>query len=217
MKKYLNIIAIGILCMTLFSCKKESFNYPEGTVGSSKITVYPILTLKSDRFVAVPVGGTYTEAGADATIADAPVEVKIGGTVNAAAAGVYLLTYTATNSDGFSATLLRTVVVYDTKADAVGNDFSGSYLREATGEISEWTKIAPGVYVVSNPGGAAGAGGIEVAVINPTGFTISMPDQKNETGSWGANSESYRSDGKQYSWAVENATYGKQLRTFVKQ
>jgi hypothetical protein len=214
MKKYLNIIAIGVLCMTLFSCKKQSFNYPEGTVGSSKITVYPILELKGERFVAVPMGGTYNEAGVDATIAGAPVDVVIGGQVNTAAAGLYMLSYTATNPDGFSATLLRTVVVYDTKPDAAAHDLSGSYARGAN--ISVWTKMAPGVYLVANPGGAAGASNIEVMVINPVGFTISMPKQKAVGGTWQSNSESYKSDGSGYSWAVDNAGYGKQLRVFKK-
>lgn len=214
MKKYLNIIAIGVLCMTLFSCKKQSFNYPEGTVGSSKITIYPILELKGERFVAVPMGGTYSEAGVDATIAGAPVDVVIGGQVNTAAAGLYMLSYTATNADGFSASLLRTVVVYDTKPDAAAHDLSGSYSRGANKSV--WTKMAPGVYLVANPGGAVDAGNIKVMVINPVGFTISMPKQTAVGGTWKSNSESYNSDGTGYSWAVENAGYGKQLRTFTK-
>jgi len=200
--------------MTLFSCKKQSFNYPEGTVGSSKITVYPILELKGDRFVAVPIGGAYAEAGVDATVGGTAIDVKIGGQVNTGVAGLYMLSYTGTNADGFSASLLRTVVVYDTKPDAAAHDLSGSYARGAN--TSVWTKMAPGVYLVANPGGAAGAGNIKVMVINPTGFTFSMPKQTAVGGTWKSNSESFKPDGSGYSWAVENVGYGTQVRNFVK-
>lgn len=203
--------------MTYSSCKKESFNYPEGYVGISKVTVYPIITMKGDKYVAIAKGGAYTDAGATAAAGTATIEVKVTGLPNTATPGVYLITYSAENSDGFSATTTRSVVVYDTKADALANDFSGNYLRAATGAISKWTKLAPGAYLVNNPGGAATGTTVNVIAINPTGSVIDIPQQNTDSGPWGSNTESKDLGTGNYSWAVENPGYGGAVRTFVKQ
>jgi len=144
MKRYLTIIILGVISMTYSSCKKESFDYPEGYVSISKVTVFPILTMKGDKYVALTKGATYIDAGATAAAGTSTIEVKVTGLPNTATAGVYLITYSATNTDGFSATTTRSVVVYDIKADAPANDFSGNYLRAATGTITKWTKLALG-------------------------------------------------------------------------
>jgi len=217
MKRYLAIIILGVVSMVYSSCKKESFDYPEGYVGISKITVFPILTMKGDKYVAVAKGATYTDAGATAAAGTSTIEVKTTGLPNTATAGVYLITYSATNSDGFAATATRSVVVYDTKADAVANDFSGNYLRAATGTITKWTKLAPGAYLVNNPGGAATGTTVNVIAINPTGNTIDIPQQNTDSGPWGSNTESKDLITGNYSWAVENPGYGTAVRTFVKQ
>ncbi len=217
MKRYLAIIILGVVSMVYSSCKKESFDYPEGYVGISKITVFPILTMKGDKYVAVAKGATYTDAGATAAAGTSTIEVKTTGLPNTATAGVYLITYSATNSDGFAATATRSVVVYDTKADAVANDFSGNYLRAATGTITKWTKLAPGAYLVNNPGGAAAGTTVNVIAINPTGNTIDIPQQNTDSGPWGSNTESKDLITGNYSWAVENPGYGTAVRTFVKQ
>ncbi|QXU41421.1 immunoglobulin-like domain-containing protein [Pedobacter sp. D749] len=217
MKRYLIIIILGVISMTYSSCKKESFDYPEGYVGISKITVFPIITMKGDKYVAVAKGATYTDAGATAAAGTSNIEVKVTGLPNTATAGVYLITYSATNADGFSATTTRSVVVYDTKADALANDFSGDYLRAATGTITKWTKLAPGAYLVNNPGGAATGTSVNVIAINPTGSLIDIPQQNTDSGPWGSNTESKNLVSGNYSWAVENPGYGTAVRTFVKQ
>lgn len=217
MKRYLAIIILGVVSIVYSSCKKESFDYPEGYVGISKITVFPVLTMKGDKYVAVAKGATYTDAGATAVAGTSTIEVKTTGLPNTATAGVYLVTYSATNSDGFAATATRSVVVYDTKADAVANDFSGNYLRAATGTITKWTKLAPGAYLVNNPGGAAAGTTVNVIAINPTGSTIDIPQQNTDSGPWGSNTESKDLITGNYSWAVENPGYGTAVRTFVKQ
>ncbi|MNR25429.1 hypothetical protein D3C85_1425820 [compost metagenome] len=173
--------------------------------------------MKGDKYVAVAKGATYTDAGATAVAGTSTIEVKTTGLPNTATAGVYLITYSATNSDGFAATATRSVVVYDTKADAVANDFSGNYLRAATGTITKWTKLAPGAYLVNNPGGAAAGTTVNVIAINPTGNTIDIPQQNTDSGPWGSNTESKDLITGNYSWAVENPGYGTAVRTFVKQ
>ncbi|WP_316819437.1 DUF5011 domain-containing protein [Pedobacter gandavensis] len=217
MKKYLNIIVIGILGMTVLSCKKESFNYPPGTVGISKITYFPIITMKGEKYFIVAKGGTFTDPGATAKVGADDSPVVVSGAVNTAVAGIYGVTYSAENADGFSAKATRQVIVYDTQPDAAARDFSGKYLRSSNSVASNWSKIGPGVYLVANPGGAPGADGILVVAVNPTGSVISIPAQNTDSGAWASKDESYNLAGNSYSWVVLNSGYGTALRVFVKQ
>src|ERR1700710_2328053 len=117
MKKYISYIGLMLTGMLLFSCQKESFNYKPGYVGISKITIYPEITLTGGDYVLVPKGGTFTDPGVSAKAGTADVPVKTS-TISTATAGVFIVTYTATNTDGFSATATRHVVVYSTAASA---------------------------------------------------------------------------------------------------
>jgi hypothetical protein len=209
------ILVIGLLS----ACNKDDdFNYPAGTVGSSRITYFPILTLKGASIVAIPTGGTYTELGVTAKEGTTDIPFTTSGTVNTATPGVYTLTYTAVNKDGFSASVKRTVAVYTTDAGAAAQDLSGTYLRAATGASAVWTKVAPGVYSVFNPGGAVGNGLIAVA-FNPTGNTIFIPSQTTNDGNTTSSSNEVYSPGPPatYTWKINNPGFGTGLRTFVKQ
>ncbi|WP_316750477.1 DUF5011 domain-containing protein [Pedobacter gandavensis] len=217
MKKYLSIIVIGILAMTVWSCKKESFDYPPGMVGISKVTFFPIITMKGEKYFLVAKGTAFTDPGATAKAGSDDAPVVASGAVNTAVAGIYGVTYSAVNADGFSATVTRQVIVYDTKADAAARDLSGKYLRNTNSVASTWKKIGPGVYLVANPGGAVGADGILVVAVNPTGSVISIPQQNADSGSWSSLNENYDLSTNTYSWVVINAGYGDSLRFFVKQ
>ena len=204
--------------MTLSSCNKDSFNYPPGYVGISKITSYPIITLTGNAYLAVPVGGTYTDPGVSAKAGSADVKVVTTGTVDASTVGVYLITYTATNTDGFSATANRYVAVYSTDVTAQANDFSGDYARSTNGSIATWTKIAPGVYTVFNPGGAPGTN-LTVIVFNQTGNQIFIPDQiagGSPTSSAHESTTPGATPGtiSQYKMEIVNPGYGTSIRTF---
>jgi hypothetical protein len=216
MKKHIKHFILILLCIVSASCNKDSFNYKPGYVGISKITTYPVITVTGGEIVTVPVGSAFTDPGATAT---GNVKVVTTGIVNTASIGVYLLTYKATNTDGFSAIATRSVAVYSTDAGAQANDFSGQYIR--SGNIVQWTKIAPGVYTVVNPGGAAGAN-LTVIVFNPTGYKVYIPQQI-AAGNPASSSQESSVPGvtpgtlAQYSWAISYPNYGTQLRTFVKQ
>lgn len=217
MKKYIAILGLGMLGLTFSSCEKEpSFNYPDGTVGISKITEYPTLTLKGSASILLTKGTAYSEPGVTALEGTTALTPVITGTVDVNTPGVYTVTYSATNKDGFPASIVRKVVVYDTKADAVANDFSGTYARNTNGLLAVWTKIAPGVYSVVNPGGADSD--LTVFVFNSTGSSISIPSQLASDGTLTSSStESYDKVAGRYSWIIINAGYGGALRTFVKQ
>ena len=74
-------------------------------------TTPPVITLNGGD-VALTVGDTYTEQGATATDdRDGNVEVTISGNVDTTTAGVYTVTYTATDASDNNATETRTVTV----------------------------------------------------------------------------------------------------------
>ena len=223
MKRYINYIGLAVLSMVLLSCTKtDTFSYPDGYVGRSKITIYPTITLNGAAIVTVAKGGTYTDPGATAKAGSASATVVATGVPSTATAGVFTETYTATNADGFTAAGTRTIVVYSTDVTAASNDFSGTYLRAATGASATWTKLAPGVYLVDNPGGAVGVN-LQVILFNATGNTIKIPSQIAGGNTTSSSTETPNPNlavpgtllG--YSMIILNPGYGTGLRTFVKQ
>lgn len=92
----------------------------------SRITYYPVLEIQGDEFVQVPIGTSYTELGCKATLGgeDYTANVVTTGDVDASKAGLYFITYTATNADGFSVSASRTVAVCD---PTITTDISGTY------------------------------------------------------------------------------------------
>jgi len=206
--------------MMLFSCQKDKFNYKPGYVGSSKITIYPTIEVQGDDYIIVAKGGTFTDPGAKATAGAATVPVTATA-VNTNTPGVYTVTYTATNTDGFSATASRHVVVYSTDASAQGHDYSGKYARSTNGSVAVWTKIAPGVYSVFNPGGAPGTN-LTVIAFNDTGSHVFIPQQNASDGSPTSSAQESSTPGPNgtlasYKWEIVNPGYGTSVRTFNKQ
>jgi hypothetical protein len=222
--KMKKIIIIALLAVAfLFSCKQEDIVQTKDQVGISKVTYYPILTLLGDEYIVLASGSAFTDPGATAEAGGVTVDVSVSGTIDSNTPGVYLLTYVAVNKDGFSASVNRFVVVYSTDASAAANDFSGSYARTSNGQIAVWTKIAPGVYMVLNPGGAAGTS-LTVIAFNPTGYIINVPSQPSSDGSItsctnadGGSDVIMDNSTNTYAWHVVNPGYGTALRTFVKQ
>lgn len=221
-RNILSLFIIAATCLTLGACRKYSPVETDQQVGISKITYYPIVATKGDYLMILSQGGTFTDPGVDATVNGEPVTPVITGSVNTAVPGIYGLTYTATNDDGFSASDFRTVVVIGN--DVAANDYSGSYIRNATGVTSTWTKTAQGVYNVDNPGGAAVGAGYIVKVVNYTGSKIAIPkqyatDPDGAVGIVSSTSETYNAAATppQYSWIFLAGGYGTGLRTFVKQ
>jgi hypothetical protein len=211
---------IAVFAIYAFSgcAKTEDFNNTETEIGHSRVTFFPVLTLKGDQYMAVPVGGTFTDPGSTAKEGESDIKPTIAGSVNTAVPGVYALTYTATNKDGFSVSDNRFVAVYATDATAAGNNLSGNYARSTNGSVAVWTKLAPGVYTVFNPGGAPGTN-LTVFVFNPTGFTIKIPSQVSNDGTITSSAQEVytNSTPPKYTWQILNPGYGTGLRTFTKQ
>ncbi len=216
MKKFIPLF-YSLLAVLFVACNKDEIHNTEDQVGISRVTHFPVLTLNGDRYMTIEEGGTFTDPGIIATEGGAAIPYTTDGSVNAGEVGVYDLTYTAVNKDGFPASLTRTVIIYSTEASGAANDLSGTYIR-TNGVPSTWTKIAPGVYTVLNPGGATGVN-LTVVAFNQTGNTIHIPDQTIGDGSTMTSAEEVYSPGPPatYTWQILNSGYGTQLRTFVKQ
>ncbi|MDR3340912.1 MAG: DUF5012 domain-containing protein [Candidatus Symbiothrix sp.] len=130
----------------------------------SKITYYVSFELQGDRTMFVKVGDTFTDPGVIATEGDLDVSagVKITGSVNTGEIGLYNITYSAVNVDGFSASAARTVFVYN---PAVTTDVAGAYTVASgthrlafsngaqvaySGYPVRISKVAPGIFYVSD-------------------------------------------------------------------
>jgi len=218
MKKSI-LIFCSLVTLFLVACNKTSIHNTDEKIGISRVTFFPVLTLNGERYTTIAVGSGFTDPGIVAKEGSADIMYTKSGSVNTNVPGVYTVTYTAVNRDGFPASLVRTVAVYSTDADAASNDLSGMYLRAATGLVSSWTKLAPGVYLVTNPGGASVGTNTNVVVFNSTGNNIHMPSQPAGDGTEMTSSDEILTPGSpaKYVWKILNPGYGTALRTFIKQ
>ncbi len=214
---YMLIVIVG----GLFSCNRDdNFTYPTGMVGSSKIVYFPSIKINGDKLIILHKGDTYTEPGAVAILNGASVQYTTTGTVDTNTGDVYDLVYTASNPQGYTASDWRTVVVID-DANVAANDFSGTYQKTSpsVGKTSTWTKTAPGMYTVENPGGSAGVG-LTVLAVNCSGNKIKIPHYISaDFGEVSSASETYFPSLTpiEYSWIFNAGGYGAYLRTFTKQ
>lgn len=157
MKKIIYSLLVCLAC-TFASCEDET------TQDTSKVTYFVNFEMKGDKVMQVPIGTSYVEPGVIATEggADITSSIKTTGTVNTAEIGVYTLSYSAINIDGFAKSTERTVIVYN---PTVTTDLSGSY-KAAEGSYRFWIETgaikafsgysvkveqaAPGVFLVSD-------------------------------------------------------------------
>jgi hypothetical protein len=176
---------------------------------------YPTITLNGEEIVHLPINGSYTESGAvgkdDQSGATTNLD-PISNDVDATTPGLYTVQYLTKNTDGYETTATRYVAV-----TSVDNpvDYSGTYVRAATGQSVIVTKVDAGVYKVQNPGGASGADGVIVYFVEIAPDTFVCPAQPTEVGSFAVTDIAFSAEGA--AWKVVNSGYGTQLRTFEKQ
>ncbi|MDP4197228.1 MAG: DUF5011 domain-containing protein [Bacteroidota bacterium] len=222
MKKIKLIILFSLIGSLFFlgSCKKDL-----ETEGVSRITYFPEFKVTGDVAQSVIVGSTYTDPGVKAYENGAEIPVKITGSVDSKTPGAYVLTFTATNKDGYSAYVYRVVGVIT--SDAAADDLSGSYQRNAGKKgIAVWEKVANGIYTCSDVGGAQL--NASVYVVNIKKGIIVVPNQP-LSGIGGSPVSCLNGDGSSeipfvfgpagtisYQWAVINSGYGTAVRQFVK-
>ncbi|TCZ66526.1 DUF5011 domain-containing protein [Flaviaesturariibacter aridisoli] len=181
MKKYL----FGLLCMGLLlgSCKKDPVNTAD-RVGSSRVTRFPTFTVTGGNYRSIVQGSTYTEPGVTAAEGSTSLTVTTSGSVDAATVGVYELTYTATNSDGFPATVTRTVAVLP-GPEAAGVNIAGKYANVGSfAWTAEVEKLAPGFYRSDNVWGGGSAAVVPSYILTTDGQNLILPE--NTLSSYGA-------------------------------
>ena len=157
MKKVIYSLLICLTLTSLWSCKdKDSYD-------DSKVTYFVEMSLKGDDAVTIAKGSTFNDPGAVAMEGTNDISSKIVVTsdVDLNVVGMYTITYKATNVDGYSSSVSRTVTVYDPSAPSV--DISGTYtvasgtyrLRDGaitkySGQTVTITKVLPGIYKISD-------------------------------------------------------------------
>jgi hypothetical protein len=224
MNKLIYSIGILIILFLFTSCEKED------TLGLSKQTNYSVFTMVGDELIVMDKGATFADPGVSAKEGDADATVTITGTVDTSTGGIYKITYSAVNVDGYAASVARYVVVID-KAAVVGSDHTGAFERTfygspRSGTYSDWTKVNDWTYLVNDPGGVDDAdyekGNLTVYLVDATHVVV--PIQKNELGGTifctstkgGSSPDAIVTNGTKYIWSVKGAGYGTNLRTFEK-
>lgn len=215
MKKIL-YLSLGI-ALLFSSCEKDS-------LGVSTVTTYPTVEVLGDQAMTIAVGGTYTESGCIAMEGpeDITSRVVVTGSVDPTTPGVYTITYTVANKDGFTAFNRRYVGVIDATAAAM--DLSGVYKRNAgaLGLATVKKTTYPGLYINNNPGGIAILGDfsnqINLYMFHWTATKVGAPSQTTVAGEFACVSGTYTAGSpSKYVWTCINPGYGASARTFIKQ
>lgn len=125
------LLALGMLALS--SCNDDNDELTD-----SRLTYYADLQMHGDEFMLVPIGSTFVDPGCEGTLAgeDITDKINIDGAdeVDPNTVGFYYITYSAVGSDGYPASVTRTVCVYD---PSVTTDISGDYVVQA-GSYRYW-------------------------------------------------------------------------------
>lgn len=124
------------------SCEKTT----EGLTG---ITYYPVITLNGDYGV-VYLGETYEDPGCVAIMngVDITSQVKVDSNIDSNQVGEYVVTYSATNEQGFSASATR--LVYVVNEDSIENMYFAVVNGSIDGGIVYISDNGNGTYQVSD-------------------------------------------------------------------
>lgn len=207
--KFLIIAFISIVLVS--GCKKSTENVTTKVVEPH----YPTIALNGQDIILVSLSGNYAEAGAvgkDDQTGDTTNLDPISNDVDLKTAGLYTVQYLTKNSDGYETSATRYIAVTSV-VDPV--DYSGTYLRAATGVNIIITKVDNGVYKVQNPGGAGSGTGIIVYFVETEPGVFVCPAQPTIAGSFAVINITITAEGA--SWNVVNSGYGAALRRFEKQ
>ena len=176
MKKiYLFGLLLAGVLLGLTSCNDD-----KDELTDSRLTYYADLQMQGDEFMLVPVGSKFVDPGCTGTLAGEDITDKIvvdgADEVDPNTLGFYYITYSAVGSDGYPASVERTVCVYD---PSITLDISGVYDTDMNatmyyGKVNgvtdwypfavfaagygntsqctdiEFTQIVPGIYYVND-------------------------------------------------------------------
>lgn len=205
------ILALLPVLLTI-SCKKNTDNLSKVVKVS-----FPSIALNGQDVVIVAQGSNYTDAGAKLTddITGAVTDIQpVSNNVNTAQPGIYVVSYSASNANGFEAAAARTVIVPSTVTGTP--DRSGDYERvnPVSGFSAIITKVVNSVYKVQNPGGAGAGVDLVVYYLETAPNVFICPQQPTADGPFGVINIAFTATGA--SWNIVNAGYGTQQRFFEK-
>ena len=162
MKKiYLFGLLLAGVLLGLTSCNDDNDELTD-----SRLTYYANLQMQGDEFMLVPIGSTFVDPGCTGTLAGEDITDKImvdgADEVDPNSPGFYYITYSAVGSDGYPASVERTVCVYD---PSVTTDITGEYIVQngsyrywfssgATVPFSDYPvtieRVVPGIFYISD-------------------------------------------------------------------
>lgn len=104
-----------LLYLMVFTLALYVSGCDDSTSGYTRITYYPTIEVLGSPSVAINLGESYVEEGYHAELdgADITEQVSVKSSVNSDKVGIYSITYSATNEDGFSASASRRIFVVD--------------------------------------------------------------------------------------------------------
>jgi hypothetical protein len=174
MKKFIPIIYFLVAILSV-ACNKNDIHNTDDQVGISRVTHFAVFQVSGSDYMSVVKGTAFVDPGVKAFEGSTEIPVKTTGSVNTNQTGLYILTYSATNKDGYSASTSRTVVVIAAH-ETPGVDLSGKYDYVGSSTYtSTVTKVAEGTYTTDNAW--SGLTVIPLVFVSLDGTTISIPNQ----------------------------------------
>jgi hypothetical protein len=172
MKHIKYIIALSLTLCFLGCEKTEEIHNTADKVGISRVTYFPVFAMSGNKYISIVKGGTFTDPGVTAKEGESDLPVKTTGSVDVNKVGVYDITYSATNKDNFSASVIRTVAVLPA-AEQQGVDISGKYTYASNSSyVATIQKLAAGFYIVDNVWGSSD---IPSYIITTDGRQLTLP------------------------------------------
>lgn len=174
LNKFKSHLIVLLIAGTIVSCNKD-----KESEGKYAITYYPDIEILGDRILSIVVDEEYIDEGAHVTENGEEIDWTSSGEVDVTTPGMYTITYSAVNQDGFSKSDSRIVFVLPEEVDEAAPSLVGTYLRAANGRTATVTSVVPGVYSITDAWGSATSNGnpllLPCYLICTDGENIDMP------------------------------------------
>lgn len=207
-------IALFVASVTILAaCKKD-----RDTVSQEQEATYPTITFTGGQFYSINTGGslpTVAATGYDSTLGESyPVEIRGSEEVDNTTPGLYIITARSTNRYGF----YSEEAVYIAVTDVPDATNLGGPWERTTGEPVNVTKLARGLYMTDDVGGAA-ALEVPAVFVHLNDTTIDFPPQPTLVGTLQCTNEelSMAPGDTAMAYVVRGSGFGTAVRVFNKQ
>ena len=207
------LIAMSFAVITMAACKKDPDN-----VSTVQTVSRPTIILPG-AFYSINTGGTLptiTGTAYDSFLKESyPVEIVGTEALDNTTPGLYVISAKSTNKYGFYSKSNIYVAVTDISPNI---HLEGNYVRAATGYVMHVTRLANGLYSVSNFFGVAGLDA-DAYFAHLKDSIIAMPPQSTSLGLLETSSQKVKMapGDTTLSWVLQTLTTNRSLRVFKKQ